>query len=301
MAKLRHTSAICPSAGDPAARSSLLCLEQSKLDARCEPSRADDRGKLHAALRALGQGIREVWCTPRSSMNLRIIIGLAALATLGPCSSNETGALLPRYYGATHQQAPNSSAPGCRVLLMGDSIIEQWPRYDAAFFAIYGRINRGIAGQTTLDMLARLPADLEASQPNVILILAGTNDVAGNSGPTSEQEIADRIMSMADFARTRGVNVILVSVLPTRRYPWNPAEQPAQRIVRLNSLLEANAERRNHHWLDLHSRFSGPDKGLRKELTKDGVHLNAAGYRELRRALEPLLNSTCPNALPALR
>lgn len=173
-----------------------------------------------------------------------------------------------------------------RVVFMGDSITEGWARFGGDFFADPARINRGIGGQTTKEMLARFDADVIAARPRVVVILAGTNDIAGNSGPTTEDEIAGRIAAMADKARAAGIRVVLVSVLPADRYYWAPALQPAARIVELNRRIAAIAARHGDLFVDLHTTMADAGQGLKREYGADGVHPDPAGYAVMRGPVE---------------
>jgi hexosaminidase len=173
-----------------------------------------------------------------------------------------------------------------RIVFMGDSITEGWGASGGDFFADPARINRGISGQTTPQMLARFETDVIAQKPRAVMILAGTNDIAGNSGPTTEPEIAARIAQMAARAKAAGIRVILVSVLPADRYWWAPAMKPAQRIVELNRILAVLAKEQGHDWVDLHTRMADANQGLKLAYGEDGVHPNEAGYRAMRGPVE---------------
>jgi lysophospholipase L1-like esterase len=176
--------------------------------------------------------------------------------------------------------------PRPRAVFMGDSITENWRRYDAAFFA-EGVLDRGVSGQTSPQMLACFYQDVIALRPRVVHIMAGTNDVAGNTGPTSEVDFKNNIRAMVDLARANGVAVVLASIPPTQRFPWRPELKPAPEIVALNRWLAAFAHERGLVFADYASVLATPEGGLRPELTRDGVHLNKAGYA----LIEPLAQS----------
>lgn len=186
-----------------------------------------------------------------------------------------------------------------RVVFMGDSITEGWSRFGPAMFASRSRINRGISGQTTSQMLVRFRADVIALRPRVVVILAGTNDIAGNTGPVSESTVAGHIASMAELARVHGIRVVLLSVLPANRYYWAPALRPGPRIVALNRLLEDCARQQRLAWVDLHTPMADAEGGLLRAFGEDGVHPNEAGYRAMHGPVEAALADALAAAAPS--
>lgn len=172
-------------------------------------------------------------------------------------------------------------APGeDRVVLMGNSITEGWAPYMAAMFAGKPYINRGIGGQTTPQMLVRFRQDVIALKPKVVVILAGTNDIAGNTGPSTLEMIENNLASMAELAKANGIRVVMASVLPVYVYAWRPEIQhPAQTIVALNQWISDYARSHEAVYLDYHSAMKDERLGLRGDLTRDGVHPTEAGYR----------------------
>lgn len=169
-----------------------------------------------------------------------------------------------------------------RVVFMGNSITEAWPVISPEFFDKHkGYIGRGISGQTTPQILLRFRADVLNLQPKVVLILAGTNDIAGNTGFTPIELIAENIMTMAELARQHDIQVIISSVLPAIDYPWKPGLEPAPKIIALNALLKAYAKNNQMIYLDYHSAMVDAEGGLKvPEYTTadDLVHPNAKGY-----------------------
>ena len=178
------------------------------------------------------------------------------------------------------QEAPNN-----RIVLMGNSITEGWSHSRPEFFESHPFVNRGIGGQTTPQMLVRFKQDVVALQPAVVVILAGTNDIAGNTGPMTLDMIFGNITSMAEIARANNIKVVLCSVLPVYDYPWKPGLAPADKIVALNAMIKSYAEAQNMLYVDYFSAMVNAQNGLKKELGYDGVHPNEAGYR----VMEPLL------------
>jgi lysophospholipase L1-like esterase len=154
-------------------------------------------------------------------------------------------------------------------------------------------IARGISGQTTPQMLVRFRQDVIALRPDVVVILAGTNDIAGNTGPSTLGMIEDNIASMAELAQANGIRVVLASVLPAFDYPWRPGLEPAPKIVALNAWMREWAARHGAVYLDYHGAMRDERDGLRAELTYDGVHPNEAGYR----AMAPLAERAIADAL----
>lgn len=165
-----------------------------------------------------------------------------------------------------------------RVVFMGNSITIGWLNKVPEFFEGKPYVNRGIGGQTTPQMLIRFRQDVIALQPKVVVILAGTNDIAGNTGPSTIKMIADNIFSMAEIAKENNIKVILASVLPVYDYPWKPGLKPVPTILELNALLKEYGERNNHIYLDYFSAMADDRNGLQDALGTDGVHPNKAGY-----------------------
>lgn len=172
-----------------------------------------------------------------------------------------------------------------RVVFYGDSITDAWTRNGGTFFPGKPYVNRGISGQTTEQMVVRFRQDVINLHPQTVVILAGTNDIAGNTGPETPQMIEDNFRSMVDLARANNIRVVLASVLPAAGYPWKPsAGNPADKIRALNEWLKSYAASQNITYLDYYSAMAGPDGGMKPGISIDGVHPNAAGYA----IMEPL-------------
>lgn len=171
-------------------------------------------------------------------------------------------------------------APGeRRVVFMGNSITDGWVPFFPAMFPGKPYIGRGISGQTTPQMLLRFHADVVALKPSVVVILGGTNDIAGNTGPSTNAMIEANLQAMTEVAQANGIRVVLSSVLPVFDYPWKPGLQPAARIVALNAWMKSYSARVGAIYLDYHSAMRDERDGLRAGLGDDGVHPNEAGYR----------------------
>jgi lysophospholipase L1-like esterase len=173
-----------------------------------------------------------------------------------------------------------------RVVFMGDSITDSWddPRY-GGFFPGKPYVNRGISGQTTPQMLIRFRPDVIALKPKVVLILAGTNDIAGNTGSTTLEAIEDNLASMAELATAHGIRVVFASVLPVSDYEQRDGKQivqtvrrPPDKILALNKWLKDYAAVRHHGYLDYFSAMVDEKGFLKDELSDDGLHPNAQGY-----------------------
>lgn len=167
------------------------------------------------------------------------------------------------------------------VVFIGDSITEGWKRLDPGFFGP-AVLDRGISGQTSPQMLVRFYPDVVALRPRVVHIMAGTNDIAGNTGPTSPEDFKNNIRAMADLARANGIVVIIGSILPSNRFDWSPDLKPDPRIRELNAWLKTYAADNGLVFADYWSALAGPDGELPAAYSSDGVHPNAAGYAVMR-------------------
>jgi lysophospholipase L1-like esterase len=180
-----------------------------------------------------------------------------------------------------------------RVVFMGNSITEGWIRTSPDFFSGKAYVNRGISGQTTPQMLVRFRPDVINLKPAVVVILAGTNDIAGNTGPSTLEMIMDNLISMAELAKANNIKVVLSSVLPAFDYPWKPGLEPAPKIIKLNEMIKNYADSHEIVYLDYFSAMADERNGLSKENSGDGVHPNKAGYQ----IMEPLAEAAIKKAL----
>lgn len=174
-----------------------------------------------------------------------------------------------------------------RIVMMGDSITQAWPMNDPEFFAGKPWINKGIGGQTTTQMLQRFRSDVITLKPQIVIIMGGTNDIAGNSGPMTLQMSMDNIAAMAKLAKTNKIKPILCSVLPADVIPWKKSANPADKIIALNKMIKAYADKHKIPYIDYYP-VMADGKALKKEYTGDGVHPNKKGYR----AMAPILEKT---------
>lgn len=174
-----------------------------------------------------------------------------------------------------------------RVVFLGNSITIGWQETHPEFFENKTYVNRGISGQTTPQMLVRFYADVIDIQATTVVILAGTNDIAGNTGPMSIDMILNNIKSMTNIALANNVKVILCSVLPAYDYPWSPNKNPNIKIPKLNSKIKKYAIETGVHYLDYFKALDNGNNGINKEFSYDGVHLTIEGYK----VLEPLVEN----------
>jgi acyl-CoA thioesterase I len=185
---------------------------------------------------------------------------------------------LARYREAN--AALGAPAPGeNRVVFMGNSITDAWAKRFPIDFPGKPYVGRGISGQTTPQMLVRFRQDVVALKPKVVVILAGINDIAGNTGPSTQEMIADNIMSMTEIAKANGIRVVLSSVLPAFDFPWHRGMEPAPKVIALNAWLKRYAQGAGVVYLDYHTRMADARGGLSPELASDGVHPTPAGYQ----------------------
>ncbi|MDA0277108.1 MAG: GDSL-type esterase/lipase family protein [Bacteroidetes bacterium] len=194
-------------------------------------------------------------------------------------------------FKAENERVIENKAP-VKLVFMGNSITEGWKSFDPNFFNSTDYVNRGIGGQTTPQMLVRFKQDVLDLKPKGVVILAGTNDIAGNTGPMSIQEIYNQIESMAGLAALNKIEVFLCSVLPVYDYPWKTGLKPAPKIVALNEMLKTLAGEKNYLYIDYFSEMSDDKNGLKASLGADGVHPNEKGYEIMKRVL---LNTIGPS------
>ena len=188
-------------------------------------------------------------------------------------------AQLSRYHAENAAlSVPATGAP--RVVFYGDSITDGWGRHAGTgeFFPGKPYVNRGISGQTTPQMVVRFEQDVVRLHPAVVVILAGTNDVAGNTGPSTPEMTEDNFAAMAAIARQNGIKVILASITPAYSYPWKPEIQPVPTIRAINQWMKDYCTREHLTYLDYYAALVDDKGGMRPGLSFDGVHPNAQGY-----------------------
>ena len=166
-----------------------------------------------------------------------------------------------------------------KAVLMGDSITDGWPSADPEFFSDNNFVGRGISGQVTSQMLLRFRQDVIDLHPKYVVILAGTNDIAENSGKIDMEKTFGNIVSMCDLAKANGIKPIICSVIPAASFRWHPhVTGVAEKIVQLNQMLKAYAKENKIKYVDYHSAMKDERGGLSESLAKDGVHPTREGY-----------------------
>jgi lysophospholipase L1-like esterase len=197
-------------------------------------------------------------------------------------------------YREENAKLPPPAAGDARVVFMGDSITDAWGRKYGKFFPGKPYVNRGISGQTTPQMLIRFRPDVIALSPKAVVFLAGTNDIAGNTGPETLEEIEGNLQSMAELAKANGIRVVLSSVMPVCDYIRPQTERrPPEKIKALNAWIRNYADQNGFVYLDYYPALSDQQGMFRKELTVDGLHPNDAGYE----VMEPLAAKAIESAL----
>jgi lysophospholipase L1-like esterase len=207
---------------------------------------------------------------------------------------------LLRDYGMTGYYAEdNSKLVASRepvdIVFLGDSITEGWHDKRPGFFTT-GRIDRGIGGQTTPQMVLRMFSDVVALKPKAVHIMAGTNDIAGNTGPMTAQMTDDNFRAMSDIARREGIKVLLASIPPAAAFPWQPKVQTRPRIAELNNWLERFAYQTGATWVDYRTVLDDGTGAMKPGLASDGVHPTKAGYDAMATVIEPILQRMFPRA-----
>ena len=216
---------------------------------------------------------------------------IAAVLPLSARAQTDFGGL--QRYRAANAALPKPAPTEQRVVFYGNSITDAWAQHFAAMFPGKPYVGRGISGQTTPQMLVRFHQDVVALAPAVVVILAGTNDIAGNTGPSTLEMIQDNLMAMTEIAKQHGIRVVLSSVLPAFDYPWKPGLEPAPKIIALNAWMKRYAADVGETYLDYHAAMADARGGLPATLSRDGVHPNEEGYR----MMAPLAEAAIMRAL----
>ncbi len=226
-------------------------------------------------------------------MKLRLILPLLFLYSISYAQQNDT--LKQRavsvikedykddwadlhHYFAKNMALPAPAKHEKRVIFLGSSIFERWTDLMPAFFNNKSYVNRGISGQISPQLLIRFRQDVIDLKPKAVIILAGSNDIAGSTGHITAAVIMDNIKSMAELAKRNHIKVILCKYLPVFDYPWRKGIAPAEKIINLNKQIELYAGKNHLVLLDYFTPFADERNGQKAALTLDGVHPNAAGY-----------------------
>ena len=214
----------------------------------------------------------------------KITINIFFLMLLTTLSYGQDWANLKRFQ-QENSELMLAKAHEHRVVFMGNSIIEGWLSIRPEFFKNKPYVNRGISGQTTPQMLVRFRQDVIHLKPSTVVLLAGINDIAENTGPSTIEMIANNIISMAELAKANQIKVIICSVLPANHFPWRQSIKPAEKVRKLNALLQSYSYENKLAYVDYYSAMVNDSHGLKKELGEDGIHPNKNGYL----IMEPIL------------
>lgn len=223
--------------------------------------------------------------------NLKLVLVFLLLLGFGNSHAQDWPDL--KRFQEANSKLSTPDATTHRVVFMGNSITIGWINTRPEFFESHSYVNRGISGQTTPQMLLRFRQDVIDLKPSVVVILAGINDIAGNTGPSTLDMIMDNLISMAELAKANHIKVVLCSVLPARDFPWRPGMEPAEKVVKLNKLLRAYADENDLVYVDYFSSMADDANGMKEGLAYDGVHPTALGYS----IMEPLVEKGIAEAL----
>ena len=196
-------------------------------------------------------------------------------------------------YKEANERLKNSKPVRDRIVFIGDSITEGWSDFSPEFFQQNNFVNRGISGQTTPQMLIRLKPDAVHLDPKMIVINGGTNDIAGNTGPSTPEMIIDNLCSMAEIAIKNNIDVALTTILPVYKYPGNDeVADPPKIISFINSALEEYCKKNSLIYVDYYSSMVDGKKGLKSEYGNDGVHPIKEGYEVMEKAIKNVIPGT---------
>jgi len=193
----------------------------------------------------------------------------------------------------TRFRSANATITRAEVVFMGDSITELWGRQPEQFFPGKPYVNRGIGGQTTPQMVLRFQQDVVDLKPRVVVINGGTNDIAGNTGPSTLKMIEDNLKSMTEIAQANGIQVVLASVTPAYDYPWRKGLEPAEKVVELNNWMKDFCVMAGCTYADYFTPMADEKQGMKEGLSVDGIHPTAGGYR----IMSPIAERAIQNAL----
>lgn len=233
------------------------------------------------AARCAVAGATDITGVVRLAAALLLVVSSVLAQSPAPAEWERAQKTLQDWPNLARYRADNATVkPGENtVVFMGDSITDGWGRKYGRFFPGKPYLNRGISGQTTPQMLIRFRPDVLAHQPKAVVILAGTNDIAGNTGPMTLEDIQGNLQSMAELAGANGIKVVLASVLPTSDYTRpQTTRRPNEKIIEMNGWIKEYADKNGHVYLDYWSAMLDDKKVFKQELTYDGLHPNDAGY-----------------------
>lgn len=224
---------------------------------------------------------------------MKKILSLLAIALLSTSTIMAQDWANLKKYEAHNDSIKKLPADDARVVFMGNSITEGWQYQLPEFFANTHYVDRGISGQTTPQMLIRFRPDVVDLNPKVVVILAGINDIAHNTGPMTVEETFNNIQSMVEIAQANDINVVLCTLVPSNTLGWRPEINPVEPVAKLNKLIKAYAKKNKITLVDYFSAMVDKEQGLDKKYTDDGVHPTPAGYK----VMVPLVEKGIKKAL----
>ena len=234
--------------------------------------------------------------TSKSFLFFILFLFFTQIPSFGQGSKNSNDWSNFKKYAEENKKLEDSLQKEKPIVFMGNSITEFWKITDSSFFAGKPYIDRGISGQTTPQMLLRFRKDVIELNPAVVVILAGINDIAENTGPISIEDIFGNIVSMAQLAKANKIKVVLSSVLPAYDFPWRHGMEPAEKVVKLNNMIRIYAQQNNIVYLDYYSAMVDERKGLDKKYTNDGIHPILAGYKVMETLVEKAIKKVLNDA-----
>jgi len=181
------------------------------------------------------------------------------------------------YYQEANKLLKTPEKP-IEAVFFGDSITEGWPQFNPSFFDTNNFVGRGIGGQTTPQLLLRFRQDVIGLRPKKVILLAGINDIAENTGPISLEAIMENIKGMTEMAKANGIEMVLCAVIPANSFPWRPSIDPTHKVIALNQMIKAYTQENNLIYVDYYTPMVNDEKGLISTLGYDTVHPNKAGY-----------------------
>lgn len=223
---------------------------------------------------------------------LKIMLASAILFTAADASADDRDWGGINRYARENSELPAPAKDEHRVVFLGNSITQHWYEFHPDFFKGNNYLGRGISGQTSYQFLVRFREDVINLQPEVVVINAGTNDCAENTGPFNLDNTFGNIVSMVELARANGIKVILSSVLPSSGFGWNPGvTDAADRIAALNDKISRYATENDIPYVDYYTAMvAGPDRALNPAYTNDGVHPTPAGYDVMEAIVKPVVD-----------
>ncbi|MGN0188791.1 MAG: GDSL-type esterase/lipase family protein [Candidatus Cryptobacteroides sp.] len=218
-----------------------------------------------------------------------LILSFISIGALAQVKSDWAG--LDKYAEANVTAPRNANA-----VFIGNSITEGWGKRSPEFFSDNGYICRGSSGQVSSQMLLRFRNDVINLSPKCVVILAGTNDIAQNKGYISLENIFGNIVSMCELAKANKIKPVICSVLPVFDYPWRKGLEPAEKIIKLNGMLEEYCKKEKIAYVDFHKEMKDERNGLPEVYSKDGVHPTVDGFKKMEEILQPYISKTIKNA-----